>query len=114
MPAEGDKVGPYRLVRVVGRGGMGVVWEAEDERVIRKVAIKVPHPNADEGIVKRFEREARAAASVQHPNVVTVHDVIVEGPVRAIVLELVPGGSIMERITRQGAIPWRDAARLGA
>jgi len=96
----GSAVGPYEIVRQLGAGGMGVVWLAEDTRLQRKVALKtVKGADADttEGR-QRLMREARAAATLNHPNIATVHDVLdVEGQV-VVVFEYVEGDTLAARL----------------
>ena len=77
MPASGNHLGPYQLLRVIGSGGMGVVYEAVDTRLDRKVAIKLlpPEYSRDPAAKKRFLREARAASSLDHPNLCTIYDI---------------------------------------
>src|ERR1700694_453185 len=70
-PSVGDKLGPYEIVIPIGAGGMGEVYKARDTRLDRIVAIKVSRTEFSE----RFEREARAVAALNHPNVCTLHDV---------------------------------------
>jgi serine/threonine protein kinase len=67
----GDRLGPYEILSSIGRGGMGEVYSARDSRLGRNVAVKLSQENFSE----RFEREARAIASLNHPNVCTLHDV---------------------------------------
>src|SRR5258706_9663561 len=83
--AAGDKLGPYEILALVGEGGMGVVYSARDPRLGRDVAIKV----SAERFSERFEREARAIASLNHLNICTLHDI---GP-NYLVMELVEGDS---------------------
>ena len=72
MPLSvGDKLGPYEILAPIGKGGMGEVWKARDSRLDRIVAIKV----SNEKFSERFEREARAVAALNHPNICTLHDV---------------------------------------
>src|SRR6185436_8060827 len=73
---DGDRIGPYRLTRKIGEGGMGVVWEAEQERPIRrKVAIKlVKHGLSSKSVLSRFETERQALALMDHPNIARVLD----------------------------------------
>ncbi|MFJ5261395.1 protein kinase [Streptomyces sp. NPDC088387] len=110
--------GRYRLVERIGSGGMGTVWRAHDELVDREVAVKQPRlPGAPEDEVHqraahRLHREARAAARVEHPCAVTIHDVVVEDGLPWIVMELVRGESLHERL-RRGALPVAEAARVG-
>ena len=98
----GTAVGPYQIVRQLGAGGMGVVWLAEDTRLQRKVALKtVKGADADttEGR-QRLMREARAAATLNHPNIATVHDVLdVDGQV-VVVFEYVEGDTLATRLQR--------------
>src|SRR6202051_3718941 len=97
MPlSAGDKLGPYEVVSPIGAGGMGEVWKARDTRLNRDVAIKV----SAQQFTDRFEREAHAIASLNHPNICTLHDV---GP-NYLVMELVEGPTLAERIA-QGPIP---------
>ena len=108
--------GRYRLLRRIGGGGMGVVWEADDAVLSRRVAVKVLPPElaADDRFVERFRREARAAAGLTHPNVAQVYDYGEDGPTRFIVMELVPGETLAERLRRGGPLEPDEAARIGA
>src|SRR5690348_3534395 len=81
--AAGEKLGPYEIIALIGRGGMGEVYRARDPRLGREVALKV----SQEKFSERFEREARAIASLNHPNICTLHDI---GP-NYLVMELVEG-----------------------
>jgi serine/threonine protein kinase/tetratricopeptide (TPR) repeat protein len=109
----GTAVGPYLIVRQLGAGGMGVVWLAEDTRLQRKVALKtVKGADADttEGR-QRLMREARAAATLNHPNIATVHDVLdVDGQV-VVVFEYVEGDTLAARLQR-GAMSVSDAVEV--
>ena len=101
MPLQpGDKLGPYKIVSPIGKGGMGEVWRARDPRLGRDVAIKV----SAQQFTDRFEREARSIAALNHPNVCTLYDV---GP-NYLVMELVEGPTLAERIV-QGPIPLEEA-----
>jgi serine/threonine-protein kinase len=93
---------------------MAGVWEAQDELLGRAVAVKVlaQHLSDDERARKRFEREARAAASVDHSHVVNVLDVGVEGDRRFMAMELVRGGSLEDRLKRDGRIPLAVAVKV--
>src|SRR5207244_6269655 len=78
MPlSEGSRIGPYEVVAPLGAGGMGEVWRARDPRLGREVAVKVlpEELSADDERLKRFEREARAASALNHPNIVTIHEI---------------------------------------
>src|SRR5687767_4894086 len=96
----------YRLEQEIGRGGMGVVYRASDTRLERPVAIKIlpGELTADAGERRRFLREARAASSLNHPHIVTVHEVGEDGGTTFIVMELVDGEPL-DRVLAQGALP---------
>src|SRR3954470_23209473 len=99
--------GRYRLVELLGRGGMSEVWLAEDLELGRRVAIKLLAPNADNA---RFEREARAVASLAHPNVTQLYDYGESDGRPYIVLEYLPGGTLEERL--RGGKPLPDDQAL--
>ncbi|HZU96686.1 MAG TPA: serine/threonine-protein kinase [Planctomycetota bacterium] len=113
--APGTRLHHYRIVALVGAGGMGAVYRAHDEALDREVALKVLLPgNMDDPLHRqRFLREARAAAAVVHPHVAIVHFVSEVQGFPFIVSELVAGGSLAARQARELRIPWREAARLG-
>ncbi|MER6628163.1 protein kinase [Streptomyces sp. NPDC000987] len=112
--------GRYRLAERIGSGGMGTVWRAYDELVQREVAVKEPRlpgdPEGDEHrrAAHRLYREARAAARVDHPSAVSIHDVVAEEEdgLPWIVMELVRGESLHQRLAR-GPVEAREAARIG-
>ncbi|MGP9019104.1 serine/threonine-protein kinase [Streptomyces sp. BR1] len=110
--------GRYRLVDRLGHGGMGTVWRAHDEVVDRDVAVKEPRVPDHLGereratVHLRMQREARAAARIDHPSVVTMHDVVVEDDKPWIVMELVRGHSLADRL-QEGTLDVREAARIG-
>src|SRR6202171_4523336 len=110
MLAPDTLLGPYRIVAAIGAGGMGEVYRAVDTRLEREVAVKVltEHLSRDLESLRRFEQEARAAGMLNHPNIVAVYDIGVEGDRRYIVSELLEGESLRARL-RQGAIPARKA-----
>ena len=102
-------VGRYRLVRSLGRGGMGEVWQARDELLHRDVAVKqVLLADGDQ----RAVREARAAARLGHPGIVTVHDVVVHDGRPWIVMELIQGLSLAQIVERTGPLPQYEAAMV--
>ncbi|NXY99353.1 serine/threonine protein kinase, partial [Streptomyces sp. BR123] len=118
--ADGRVVaGRYRLLGVLGRGGMGIVWRARDEVLAREVAVKeVRAPAGLDGaevgrLYRRLEREAWAAARVAHRGVVTVYDVVTEEGRPWIVMELVRGLSLAEVLEAEGPLPPRRTAHLG-
>ncbi|MFE1950554.1 protein kinase [Streptomyces sp. NPDC059524] len=118
-PGAGRLVaGRYRLLSKLGHGGMGTVWRAKDETVDREVAVKEPripdHLPAQEraNAFERMRREARAAARLDHPAVVNVHDVAVEDGQPWIVMEFVQGRSLGDAL-KEGTLGAREAARIG-
>ncbi|MFE1950553.1 serine/threonine-protein kinase [Streptomyces sp. NPDC059524] len=123
MGTEGDNVrvvgGRYRLEARIGRGGMGVVWQADDTLLGRRVAVK--ELAVDETLSEaeaaqqreRMLREARAVAQLRHPHVIVVHDVVVHEGRPYIVMELVEGCSLADRIARDGPLDAPEAARVG-
>jgi serine/threonine protein kinase len=111
----GARLGRYKIVELLGRGGMGSVYRAIDEQVGRTVALKVVSPrDTDERQLRRFRRESRAGAGLSHPNLVTTHDAGEIDGTPFIALELVPGGTLKEKIEERHQLPWREAAAIGA
>src|SRR6202171_5661300 len=106
--------GRYRLVERIDEGGAGEVWQARDERLDRDVAIKILGPNADDAFRERFADEARRAAQVLHPNVVTVFDEGRDGTDAFMVMELVRGRTLRDLIADRGPLSPHEAARLVA
>ena len=121
VPPQTPRVigGRYELTSRLGHGGMGTVWLGRDLVVKREVAIKEPrlpeHLTAAERqtAYQRMEREAQAAARIDHPSVVTMHDVVVEEGRPWVVMELVRGQSLADRL-KEGTLDPREAARIGA
>src|ERR1700693_4860943 len=110
MLSSGTKLGVYEVVALIGAGGMGEVYRAHDTRLNRDVALKVlPEAFArDSQRMARFEREAKVLASLNHPNIAAIYGLEESGPIRALVMELVEGPTLAERI-RGGAIPVDEA-----
>ena len=104
--AIGSRVGPYEVVSILGSGGMGVVYRAHDSRLGRDVAIKI----SSERFTERFEREARAVAALNHPNICTLHDV---GP-DYLVMELVEGETLADVVAQRGSkgLPTEEALTI--
>src|SRR6516165_7814413 len=115
QPCELGTLGPYRVLSVVGRGGMGVVLKALDERLGRVVAVKVLAPQlaASATARRRFDREARAAAAVAHENVVAVHSVGEAAGLPYLVMQYIAGVSLQQRLDRTGRLGLAEVLRIG-
>jgi tetratricopeptide (TPR) repeat protein len=109
----GRELGSYRLVREIGSGGMGVVYEAEDTRLRRRVAIKLlpPEFSRDRASKERFLREARAASTLDDPNICTVHDIGEHDGQLYIVMAYYEGETLKERLAR-GPLPVSEARQV--
>jgi non-specific serine/threonine protein kinase len=113
----GHTLGHYRIVEKIGAGGMGEVYRARDERLDRDVAIKVlpEEVAADSDRLRRFEREAKAVATLSHTNILEIFDFDQEGQVVFSVTELLEGETLREHLQREtGPLPWRRAVAIGA
>ncbi len=112
--AAGARLGPYEIVAPLGAGGMGEVYRAKDTRLDREVAVKVlpEHLTGSAELRSRFEREARAISSLSHPNICTLYDVGREGETDFLVMELLQGESLLDRLAK-GPIPVDEVLRLG-
>jgi len=111
--ASGSRLGPYEITAKLGEGGMGEVYRATDSRLKREVAIKVlPEAfTADRERLARFEREAQLLAQLQHPNIAAIYGLEESDGTRALVMELVDGEDLAQRIAR-GAIPVDEAIAI--
>ena len=111
----GTRLGPYEVVAPIGAGGMGEVYRARDTRLGRDVAVKVlpSHLSESPEARARFEREARVVSGLNHPHICVLHDLGREGGTDYLVMELVEGESLAERIAR-GPLPPGDVLRIGA
>jgi eukaryotic-like serine/threonine-protein kinase len=111
--APGSRLGPYEILAPLGAGGMGEVYRARDTRLGREVAVKVLPADRlkDEARRRRFVQEARAASSLNHPNIVTIHEIERDGDADFIVMELVSGKSLDRLIPRNG-MPLPETLRL--
>lgn len=109
----GHHLGPYEILSAIGAGGMGEVYRARDSKLGRDVALKVlPQAFArDADRMARFQREAKVLASLNHPNIATIHGLEDSGSTHALVMELVEGPTLADRI-RQGPIPIEEALKI--
>src|SRR5579864_9094840 len=107
----GQLIGHYRVLEKIGAGAMGEVFRARDERLQRDVALKLikPASSANPDHVRRFEQEARAAAALNHPNIVAIYDVGTDNGTPYIVSELLEGQTLRKALA-EGAVPVRRAA----
>jgi eukaryotic-like serine/threonine-protein kinase len=114
LPARID--GRYLLEERIARGGSADVWRGRDEELDRPVAVKLLHPHLvpDERARLRLAAEGRLAASLDHPAIVKMYDVLTDGDMPALIMELIEGESLNVRLARDGALPPRAAAGIGA
>ena len=108
----GTRLGPYEIVAPLGAGGMGEVYGARDTRLGREVAIKVLPPGLaeDPEALSRFEREARAVAAINHPNILALHDVGTDNGVAHAVMELLEGETLRKRLQSGPPPPARSSS----
>ena len=108
--AAGDRLGPYEIISALGAGGMGEVYRARDRKLGRDVALKIVLElfAADPDRLARFQREAELLASVNHPNIAAIYGLEETDGARALILELVEGPTLADRIAR-GPIPLDEA-----
>ncbi len=113
--SPGTRLGPYEVLSRVGAGGMGEVYRARDPRLQREVAIKVLPSDlaSDTDRLSRFEREARSASSLNHPNIVTIHEFGEAEGIRFFVMELVSGSTLRELLSN-GPLPIRRLLQIAA
>jgi eukaryotic-like serine/threonine-protein kinase len=109
--SSGTKLGSYEVTAQIGAGGMGEVYQAHDTKLGRDVAIKVlPEAFAhDPERLSRFQREAKMLASLNHPNIATIHGLEQSGGTSYLVMELVSGETLAERVKREGPVPVEEA-----
>ena len=100
MSLLGKRIGPYHILDLIGEGGMGQVYRANDTRLNRDVALKfLPEQfGADPDRLARFQREAQTLASLNHPNIATIHGVVEAGGISGLVMELIHGPTLAERL----------------
>src|SRR5687767_671102 len=112
--AAGTRIGPYDILSAVGAGGMGEVYRARDTRLQRTVAIKVlpTHLSQNEKLQKRFEQEARAVSTLNHPNICTLHDIGSQDGLHYLVMEFLSGETLRDRL-RSGSLNARKGIEFG-
>jgi eukaryotic-like serine/threonine-protein kinase len=101
LPA-GTRLGPYEILAPLGAGGMGEVYRARDTRLGREVAVKILPPalTGSDQARQRFEREARTISQLSHPNICAIYDVGREGEIEYLVMELLEGQTLAERLAK--------------
>src|SRR5215475_6816409 len=106
----GTKLGYHEIISLLGKGGMGEVYRARDTKLKREVAIKIlpDEFSRDPARVTRFQREAEVLASLNHPNIAAIHDLVQSGQTRFLVMELVEGETVADLIAR-GPIPLEES-----
>src|SRR5262245_63625972 len=114
-PGSLGRLGHYDVLDILGRGGMGVVLRAFDDKLHRVVAIKVlaAHLASNGSARQRFVREARAAAAVSHDNVIAIHAVEDQGPVPYLVMQYIHGRTLQEKLDAAGPLPVAEVLRIG-
>ncbi len=111
--SAGTKLGPYEIQSLLGAGGMGEVYRANDTRLDRRVAIKVlpSHLSSDPDRIQRFEREARTISSLNHPHICTLYDVGTQSSVTFLVMEFLEGVTLAHRLMR-GALSIKEVLQI--
>ncbi len=106
----------YELTEQIGVGGMATVYKAKCHLLNRYVAVKILKDEFanDSEFIKRFQIEAQSAASLSHPNIVSIYDVGNEGNLHYIVMELIEGETLKEVIQRRGKLPWKEAVKIAS
>jgi serine/threonine protein kinase len=114
-PDELGRLGPYRVLNVLGTGGMGVVFKAEDLSLKRLVALKAMKPSfaQDAAAAKRFQREAQAIGKIKHANIVTIYQVGTDRDVPYLAMELLAGEPLEDRLERERLLPPMEVVRIG-
>ncbi len=117
-PPESDdelgRIAHYRVLSLLGAGGMGVVYQAEDTQLQRLVALKILRPSLGATARERFVQEARAAAAIDHDNVVTIYHVGNNGPLAFIAMQWLDGETLEDRLKRDGSLPPKDVSTIAS
>src|SRR5438132_5220023 len=113
--AIGTQVGSYKIIALLGKGGMGEVYRAHDTKLKRDVAVKIlPEEfTRDSDRVNRFQREAEVLASLNHPNIATIHDLDNSNGTHALIMELVEAGTLADILQQRGPLPVDEALKIG-
>ena len=112
--SEIGRLDKYRLISLLGAGGMGVVYQAEDTQLQRLVALKILRPSLGATARERFVREARAAAAIEHDHVVTIYHVENEGSLAFLAMPWIDGETLEDRLHREGSVPHEETQRIVA
>lgn len=114
MLIPGQRLFEYEIIRLIGQGGFAIVYEAQDRMLDRRVAIKQLRLERvkNETTVKRFIQEARIAAALEHPNVVTIYALRIENKQLYTVMEYLPHGNLQDLLKRQGQLSLQQAVKL--
>src|SRR5205085_5837890 len=114
QPGELGRLGGYRVISVLGEGGMGIVFKAEDPRLKRLVALKVmkPDKSANQVARERFKKEGELAAALQHDHIVTIYQVDEDRDVPFMAMQFLEGESLDERLRREGKLPADEIIRI--
>ena len=115
MLEVGQQLGNYKIVKELGKGGMGMVYKAHQVSLNREVALKVlpKHLSEDEDFIKRFHREAESAAKLNHPNIVQIYDIGEEEGIHYFAMEYVDGKDISQLVKEKGKLPICEIAEIG-
>lgn len=114
-PGELGRLGPYRVLKALGAGGMGVVFQAEDSRLKRTVALKVMKPSlaASAGARQRFLREAQMTAAIEHDHIVAIFQADEDRGIPFLAMPLLKGETLDDRLQREGKLPGAEVVRIG-
>ena len=107
------RIGKYRVLEILGAGSTGVVYHAIDDDLDRAVAIKILRPSLGELARQRFMAEAKATAMLSHPNIVTIYEVGIEGPLAYISMKWEPGQTLEQLLAQQNQLPVQQTRQLG-
>jgi len=110
----GREIGPYRILRLIGKGGMGVVYQGVHTKLDQQVAVKVmtPEYSNEAGMRDRFIREARLQAQISHPNVVNIFNYLEDDNDIFLVMEYVPGRTLEQMLQESGALPLSETLHI--